>query len=515
MKIGSRSIRMHLGGALALVLLAVLSAGAHAATYSLQIIAPRSGMTVTNRYYKAYPGLDYNVQVSVVGGTYPYTYALSGAPSGMTVDPNSGIIDWPSPAASSNPYAVTVNVTDSAGTKATVQWPITVTTAGFGFVDAVNGKTVAQGGTGTSSNPWKTIADWYNTKYDSSKAGLFLYFRAGTYFTNAAPIENGVRLALTPGHPDVWLGYPGETAVIDCTGSYIAVYGGMPNTYMDNLTFQNFSTNFGVRIDSDATDVVFRRNIFQNIQAGWGGEGTNASGLMIDRGTSMGSNYSIVGNTFQHVHDVGYGLLGYYSSYVLVQGNTCTDFTSSDDKCIGPKEGTQYWFIRDNRINMASGQGIWIDASITGSSTPTHDVEVSYNLVQVASGYTFWLGQAAVPYGPVTSFRNTYDGSPVEVDNLTSGGPVTFTNDIIVAGSTIGSNVTTNLVGLLVKTGLLTGTASTGILDSSGNLTGSYTKYLGVDGYQRVGGSTTGSGGGTTGSTAPVVPDPPTSVTVQ
>jgi hypothetical protein len=513
MNIAFRSIHTRLGGALALLMMMIMvSSGADAASYTLQIIAPRAGMTTTNRYYKAYPGLEYNVQISAVGGKYPYTYTLSGAPSGMTVDPNSGIITWSAPAASSNPYTVTAIVTDSAGTKTSVQWPITVTTSGFGFVDAVRGKTVAQGGTGTASNPWKTIADWYNTKYDTSKAGMFLYFRAGTYYTNAAPMENGDRLALVPGHPNVWLGYPGETAVIDTTGSYVAVYGGMSNTYMDNLTFQNFNTNFGVRIDSDANDVVFRRDIFQNILAGWGGEGTNASGLMISRGASMGSNYSIIGNTFQHVHDVGYGVLGYFSNNVLVQGNTCNDFTSSDDKCIGPKEGTQRWFIRDNRIYMSAGQGIWIDGSNT-NSTYTKDIEVSYNLVKVASGLTFWLGQANVAYGPVTSFRNTYDGAPVEVDNLTSGGPVSFSNDIIVSsGGYIASNLSSFSTSLLLKTSLLTGTSSTGILDSSGNLTTAYSQYLGVDGYQRVGGSTSTS---STGSTAAVVPDPPSGVTVQ
>jgi Right handed beta helix region len=506
-------LRARLGGALACLLLLV-SFSAHAATYSLQIIAPRAGMTTANRYYKAYPGLDYNVQTSVVGGKYPYTYTLSSAPSGMTIDANLGIVDWPSPTTGST--SVTVGVTDSSGTKASVTWPITVTTSGFKFVDANKGKSAAAGADGSIGNPFKTIADFYITKNDSSNAGVFIYFRAGTYFTNTAPIENGVRLALVPGHPLVWLGYPSEAAVIDCTGSYIAVYGGMSNTYMDNLTFQNFNTNFGVRIDSDASDVVFRRDVFQNIQAGWGGEGTNAAGLMIDRGSTMGSNYTVIGNTFQHVHDVGYGVLGYFANNVLVQSNTCTDFTTSDDKCIGPKEGTQNWFIRDNRISMAAGQGIWIDASNTGSTT-TQNIEVSYNLVQVTSGNTFWLGQADVAYGPVTSFRNTYVGAPVEVDNLTSGGPVTFTNDVIQTSNSgaIATNIGTIAASLLSTVSNLT--ASSGIVDSTGNLTGSYTKYLGIDGYQRTGStSSTGTGtGGTTPPAAAVVPDPPTAVSVQ
>src|SRR6185437_6488184 len=428
MNMAFSAIRTRGSSALALLLLMLVSAHAYAASYAMQIIAPRACMTTTNRYYKAYPGLDYNVQVSVVGGAYPYTFALTSAPSGMTVDAN-GVIDWPSPATGST--SVTVGVTDSNGTRSSVTWPITVTTSGFGFVDAVNGKTAAQGGTGTIGNPWKTIADFYVTKYTTTYANWFIYFRAGTYNTNVAPIEDGTRLAVIPTQPLVWMGYPGETAVIDTTGSNVAFYGNTNNVYVDKLTIQNFTTHFGIAVSGDSNDVVIRRNIFQNINPGWGGEGTNASGLFISRGGSMGTNYTVVGNTFQHVHDVGYGILGYFSTNVLVQGNTCTDFTTPDSKCIGPKEGTQRWFIRDNRINMAAGQGIWIDASNTGTSQ-TQDIEVSYNLVQVASGNTFLLGQAAVPYGAVTSFRNTWQGAPVEVDNLTSGGPVSFANDVMV-----------------------------------------------------------------------------------
>src|SRR6185437_3506031 len=258
------------------------------------------------------------------------------------------------------------------------------------------------------------------------------------------------------------MGYPGETAVIDTTGSNVAFYGNTNNVYVDKLTIQNFTTHFGIAVSGDSNDVVIRRKIFQNINPGWGGEGTNASGLFISRGGSMGTNYTVVGNTFQHVHDVGYGILGYFSTNVLVQGNTCT--------------------------------------------SQTQDIEVSYNLVQVASGNTFLLGQAAVPYGAVTSFRNTWQGAPVEVDNLTSGGPVSFANDVMVTNTGLVYSATSVVSSLLLKSNLLSGTTATGILDSSGNLTSSYTKYLGIDGYQRVGSPSTGGGGG--GTTA-AIPDPP------
>jgi hypothetical protein len=57
-----------------------------------------------------------------------------------------------------------------------------VTTDGFLFVDAVNGTPAAQGGTGTRSNPWKTMKDVYggddyNSKWADHHPGAFVYWR--------------------------------------------------------------------------------------------------------------------------------------------------------------------------------------------------------------------------------------------------------------------------------------------------------------------------------------------------
>jgi hypothetical protein len=51
---------------------------------------------------------------SATGSSLPYGWSLSGEPAGMTIDPDSGVISWPSPAAAVTPYNVTVQV-DGAG----------------------------------------------------------------------------------------------------------------------------------------------------------------------------------------------------------------------------------------------------------------------------------------------------------------------------------------------------------------------------------------------------------------
>jgi hypothetical protein len=487
---------------LATLLLGVLLAdAANAAVYTLEILAPRAGLTTTNRYYKAYPGLVYDVNIAAIGGRYPYTYSLTTAPSGMTIDANTGRITWPSPAAQTAAYPVSATVRDAAGTSVSVSWSVLVTTAGFKFVDANNGRTRANGGDGSFANPWRTVADWFVTKYDTSSQNQFLYWRAGTYRTADAPIEDGIRLPSSNSKPVVWLAYPGETPIIDTTGSHISM-DNPHNGYFDGLTVQNFTTDFGFRIGSAGTNVQFRRNILRNMPSTAGGSGTNASAIMIANNNTKGSHWAFLDNQFSGIHTVGYGILGYYTDRVLVQGNRFTDFTVGDSKAIGPKTNNSMWFIRDNRINMANGQGIWVDTYAT-----TRDIEISYNLVQMGAGQALWVGQELATYGAITSLRNTYVGGSVLVDNLVgTSGPVSFDRDVIVNNSSTANKITSNnalstLLSLLT-TNLLTGSTSSGVVDAAGNLTGSFTQYVGTRGYQRDG-------------SGDKYPNPPASVTVQ
>jgi hypothetical protein len=193
-------------------------------------------------------------------------------------------------------------------------------------------------------------------------------------------------------------------------------------------------------------------------------------------------------NQFSAIHDIGYGILGYSTDRVLVQGNRFSDFTVRDSKAIGPKMNNSMWFIRDNRINISAGQGIWVDTYST-----TQDIEISYNLVKVQSGYALWVGQELATYGAITSLRNTYVGAAVTVDNLVgSSGPVSFDRDVIVNDSSSAANrITTNssqsILSAVKTQNLLVGSLSAGIVNSDGNLTGSYEQYVGTRGYQRTG----------------------------
>ncbi|MGH9349666.1 MAG: Ig domain-containing protein, partial [Vicinamibacterales bacterium] len=150
-----------------------------AANYPLELSNFRSGMSSNHRHARAYPGIEYNVRAGVVGGAYPFTFSLSNAPSGMTIDSRTGTITWPNPQANASP---TITVVDSEGTRISATWTITVTTNGFKFIDANNGRNAANNGcssscgTGTLSNPWRTVRDMYQNGVPSD----FIYFRNGT-----------------------------------------------------------------------------------------------------------------------------------------------------------------------------------------------------------------------------------------------------------------------------------------------------------------------------------------------
>lgn len=102
------------------VLISLFPENAQAAIQPIEIIAPRAGLDIGNRYYKAYPGLRYEVPIAVIGGTFPNTYSLISGPSGMSIDASTGVLSWPNPTTTGSPHTVTVRATDAAGGTASV-----------------------------------------------------------------------------------------------------------------------------------------------------------------------------------------------------------------------------------------------------------------------------------------------------------------------------------------------------------------------------------------------------------
>jgi Putative Ig domain len=485
---------------------------------ALKMIAPRSSLTSANRYYKAYPGLLYRVPVSAYGGAWPYQYALSGQPSGMTVgqhygDTDYGIINWSNPVAGS--YSYTVTVTDQAGSTVSSTVSLTVTTSGFLFVDSVNGSpSLANGGTGTGtiSNPFKSMNDWYagvtggtgsSTKSDSTYANDFVYYRAGSYQTMdcfgefAVNFANYTRCVLND-KPKVHLGYPGETVYMSTDGNALSSggLGGQLINYsgsgqagwFHNIIPSDITPNGGyafIHIAPSSTDFVF----FEcNPEPYVGHTSANPCCVMFEAGTGSSniSQYITIRNCAFGGSDTAELVELYSSQYVLCEFCTVSGNVNGGD-------GGGFYFKQDCRdFSVRANTGLSGNTTslfrYDNFSNWSADIaEVCWNNY-VTSGKALEFGTFGNDWGTVGVFRNTWQCTHCDIytSTGTGSGTIDVTGDVTVGDGTETNNwLQSTFSGTLAFSGYVTGTAANGIVDSSGNLVGSYnTTYFGIAGHQ-------------------------------
>lgn len=469
---------------LTLLLLIASSGYAAESYYDLQIIQPQPNLTVENRFYKAYPGLLYEVRLAVVGGAYPFKYSLDKAPAGMTINANKGVISWSSPAQSTTPYNVTARVTDSNGVYKTVAWTITVTKDKFMFVDPVNGKT---GATGTIDDPVKGFYDVYggndyNSKYATKNKGYFVYFKGGTYVLDGyTGGSQGVQY--TNRQPMVWLAYPGQRPVIDMTNVALRLGDTSgDNFYVDGFEINSLNTNASTeyrmmfRVTSSSSNVTFRNNIFHNIAYTSGSY--NQSAIMISK-DQKGKYWSISDNEFYDIHGA-YGILGYTAQYVLIEDNYLHDTDNSHP--IGPKIQTTFWFIRHNTIKNAKNWGIWLYGEDN-----FYDMEVSYNNVIMTSGMALSVNQAYNnALNNIYIFRNTFVGDVQYYDINNSAMNLIMKKNVIINTAATGyvSEGSNALGSIQTITDNFVKKPTDGAVDADGKLTKTYIDKLGYYGWQ-------------------------------
>ena len=470
---------------------AVFKAVPATAPYPLTIVQPpRAGLDVGHRFYKAYPGFVYNVRAGVTGGVYPYQHVLTAAPPGMTINSFTGEINWSNPATVASPHAVTLRVTDQAGTVTTVSWTITVTTSGFRFMDAVNGKTVANGGTGTINNPWKTIEDMYEgpagtADYKYSYKNEFLYFRNGTYQVAPEIYINGSF------KPIVWMAYPGESPAIDATGSLLWFRMSGYSGYLEGFEFAKAGA-IALRLQGDVpgSNIIIRKNTFHDLTS------TSQTTTTAIWAASPGL---IQDNHFYNIalHHAIFGTAD--GDGVLVENNLFHDFPAPsgwfNSDVINVFSSCEMWFIRGNRMYNLSGRGI----VIAYESDPTRDVEVSYNVVSNQTPGATNLSFYALPQGhagPLYVHHNTFIGNAMFYMMYNTDGPFYFYNNTIVnasLGTPAGSHITLDTVAdptRVNQTENLAGYPADGIVDideaspTLGNLTPAYALHVGLRGHQ-------------------------------
>lgn len=481
------------------VLLLSASIGAYSESrYDLEILQPRAGLDTNNRFYRAYPGIEYNVGAAVIGGAFPYSYSLAEAPAGMSINQSTGEISWPSPTVQATPYPVTLSVSDSNGQTQQVSWQITVTTDKFLFVDAINGKS---GASGTIDDPVKTFADVYGgTSYSAKNStelkNYFVYFRGSTDGSSnyVYPIDgygDGPRIEWTSNQPVVLMAYPGEHPVVDAENAHVYGLGSLSNLYVEGLdvtpisnTSQDPFYHFAFRVTGSSSNVTFRNNRFTNLAVSSGSN--NQSAIMITRENRAGSHWAIINNEFAYLENA-YGVIGYTASRVLIANNAFHHIEGGSwSHALGPKEATQYWFIRANQFWSNSRDNILLLYGYNDDSA-SGNIEVSYNLVEGPSDSSKALYVNSIGAnngGPVYIFRNTIVRGRVLINKVQGLETATLEDNVIVNNTNgIECNNCTSTSNL-VDHNNIKGSTSAGITEVGGVLTGSYEQYIGQIGHQ-------------------------------
>lgn len=472
------------------------------ANFPLRIMHPRPELDTENRYYKAYPGFEYNVSMAVEGGVYPFLYELVTAPSGMVIDSITGIITWPSPPASGTPYPVTAKVTDDEGTVKTVSWTILVTTAGFVFVDA----NALTSGDGSIGSPYKTLKDLFGGDTVAAQdtplhAGEFVYWRQGTYQMDAYRHDMGsdgliVRFKGDT-KPKVWLKYPGDARpVFDLSLAILQFENSGTNLWLDDFEFTMAGQAvrpggpIGVKVASIQTNVMVRRCLFRDIVGGTTG-GNNALFFMYLWGTAV--DWAFQDNVFQDV-DLGYGLLGYRSKGVLVEGGICQRLGSHG---IGAKATCRDWTIRGTRFRENPINSVWLYNSNQDTATdingdyidPSGNIEVSHIIVEPGGGDVSINGNYESQGQPVYFTRCTISEDVRIFNTRLTNGPFSFKDCVIINSSPNANKLTVtanNEPSRIITENNLTGVAADGIVDANGDLTAAYSEFIGSRGHQVV-----------------------------
>lgn len=477
----------------------------HGANYSLEIILPKAAGTgnpaipATNRIFRAYPGIEYNIRAAVIGGTYPYSLSLSGAPPGMTINSSTGEISWPNPQADSG--VITLSVTDSENAVVQSTWAITVAPAGFTFVDANYSGSVESG---TISQPYKSISSFLNN-IPSANYENIVYFRGGNYvlpvFHPDYYLGLGTNIASPAAmRPYKWLAYPGETVNINGNDGYIEAN----NVYFDGLNFTNFS-EYGIRAVSGANYNTLRRSDFSNLVPTRTSNGNQGFYFSIAAGTG---NYHIFQDNKFHDFSGAAAIGSLYSiNKILIENNNFYDFKgpgiTSINAVIAYKSRLNNGTVRRNIFNI-SNSGRPLGTTMNSPFFESDDTEINFNLFMLPeeSGIAAEFNDRGPlnPQGTTYFYRNTMVGNFVfkNVDglNCAAAGPYYLSNNVIINSNTpVGGYAKVNHLSYhytssnnpdqcINKNGNLLGLPSDNIVDANGNLTPAYSSYLGTTGWQ-------------------------------
>ena len=451
---------------------------------TMEIAAPRPDVerSANSRYDFASTEFEYEVPITVKGGSYPFKYeitARSGTANvatatigetrtygvgrewlGSANQKDYGVIRWtPLSGDDTKTFSFTVRVTDQAANTATVTYTGVVEDSKFIFVqDGV------VSGTGTLASPFEDCIDFWPNEADSTYSDKFVVFRAGNYSAFASS-------TITSSKPRAYLAFPGDAQpVFDGTAKdYLFQSAGIDDWWWSGIRVNGTPTGpANVRFFEAGTSTssfdraMFWNNYFFDGKFGTTGNDNAAWIMCMDNGLVVWEYMSVVGNTFDttNASSNGFRCASYFNAQKFVIENNIVKNTRGES-VFEPKDDCSDFSIRSNDIwenNEAGNASIYIPNQPTDNPTlDTADQEVCWNFINDASGDCVnWAGRTDNPNaGPFYLYRNTMltpfkasvllapwvDATPAEVIQLTknvhvSGSDPYLASDLDVNGST-------------------------------------------------------------------------------
>jgi len=501
--------RFSLGFLFVLVVIGFLGS-VSAANFPLEIInikpagesGPYGGPAIpeTNRIFRAYPGIEYNIRAAVIGGLYPYNFSLSNAPSGMVINETSGEISWVPDSVEDDASNIQLSVTDSEGTTISTSWSINVTKDSFIFVDK---SYTEEDSDGSFERPYGSMLEFLNNTFDTGQETDIVYFRGGEYQIedwNSASDNRNMNIL---NNPCFWIGYPGED--VDMVGVnpgenhsealFIYNAGASANPfYFDGIDFRGFS-QYGMMFRSGLNYNTIRRCIFSDLEPI--DDVNRNQGFLYTPHGGTGYYLTLQDNEFKDWY--GSSAIGslYYTYNVLIEDNYIhSPKNMKEPGGIGvtlgltPKSNTNFLTIRKNKIYMDIGTPL--GSSVNSAMFNSDNVEIYYNFfkkVDLGSVILFNT-HGHTDSGPLRKmnfYRNTVDGDTADIrfnpcENY--GGPFSFYNNIFVLNN---NQLDINNCDSINYTNNLEGTDSDNIINPlTGKLTQEYSEYRGTHGWEVV-----------------------------
>ena len=351
------------------------------------------------------------------------------------------------------------------------------------------------GGDGRIDSPLRTFADVHRgSRADRTFSGKILYLRDGVHRLTGPDDSNGNFRIPGDNKPLVWLGYPGEDAVIDASTAVVnmidrnsgndAFFSGftMRNSRPDvsNSRFFFFGGGLGDRSTFFELD-------FMNLVSGTAG---NDNPGAIVRFRSNFADYFVVMNST--IRDYAAPMVGsiYSTRYAVVEGNELGPSTiGSAAQGIFPKAHNDLWSIRRNvSLHNRFSAGGAIHNHMGDCQRAPQRIEIAYNLIDTRTDSPWegdsirynWSAGCQGHDSSVWVYRNTAIG---RMRALNSEFNADFEKNIV--WNSAGSCMSLPSNAIIMREGNLCNAGDIdGFLDGAYGLRDQYREFRGTHGHE-------------------------------